>query len=72
MKVVKAKLNKLPGGKVDFDRIEQMHINIDEASANVHTITNAIKSKWGAQYFPVTGDGLPVDDSAGTQGIYRL
>ena len=25
---------------------------------------NAIKSKWGAQYFPVTGDGLPVDDSA--------
>ena len=68
VKIVKATMIKQPGGKVDFDKQEQIHVNIDESSANVHTITNAVQSKWGTSYVVVTGDGLPVDDSAGTQG----
>lgn len=68
VKIVKSTLIKLPNGKVDFDRQEQVHISVNESSANVHTITNAVQAKWGASYIVVTGDGLPVDDSAGTQG----
>ena len=65
-------MNKLPNGKVEFEKLEQIHVNIDEASANGHTITNAIKSKWGVGYIVVTGDGLPINDSASTQGIYKV
>lgn len=72
VKIVKAQVTTLPNGKPDFKRLEQMHVHIDEASANVHTITNAIKSKWGAEFVVVTADGLPVDDSAGTHGIYEI
>lgn len=68
VKVVKAKMSKLPNGKVEFERLEQMHVSIDERSANVHTITSAIQSKWGSNFVIVTPDGLEVDDSAGTQG----
>ena len=33
-------MSKLPNGKVEFEKLEQIHVNIDEASANGHTITN--------------------------------
>lgn len=69
IKVVKANMNKLPNGKVEFDRMEQTHISVDDRSANVNTVTNAVQAKWGSDYVVVTGDGLEVDDSSGTQGI---
>lgn len=72
VKIVKAKVTKLPNGKVDFVRMEQMHVNVDEPSANVNTITSAIQSRWGANYVVVTADGLEVDDSAGTRGMYYM
>ena len=50
------------------DRLEQTHISMDDRSANVNTVTNAVQSKWGSDYIVVTGDGLEVDDSSGTQG----
>jgi len=61
-------MNKLPSGKVEFDRLEQMHISMDDWSPNVNTVTNAVQSKWESDYIAVTGDGLEVDDSSGTQG----
>ena len=67
VKVVKAVLKK-SGNKVDFDRLEQIHINVNEKSANINTITSAVQNKWGSNYSVVTADGLDVDDSAGTQG----
>ena len=70
VKVVKANMRRLPNGKVEFEKIEQTHISIDDRSANVHTVNNAVQSKWGPDFFVVTGDGLEVDDSTGTQGIY--
>ena len=49
--------------------MEQMHVSVDEPSANVNTITSAIQSRWGANYVVVTADGLEVDNSAGTRGM---
>lgn len=69
MKVVKANMTKLPNGKVEFERLEQTHISLDDRSANVHTVNNAVQLKWGGDFVVVTGDGLEVDDSSGTQGV---
>ena len=66
---MKANTNRLPNGKVEFERLEQAHISIDDRSANVHSINNAVQSKWGSDFVVVTGDGLEVDDSSGTQGV---
>ena len=41
---------------------------MDDQSANVNTVTNAVQSKWEYDYIIITGDGLEVDDSSGTQG----
>ena len=69
VKIVKAKVTKLPNGKADFIQMEQMHVNVDEPSANINTITSAIQSRGGANYVVATGDGLEVDDSAGTRDM---
>ena len=60
-------MKKLPNGKVEFERLEQAHIRIDDRSANVHAVNSAVQTKWGAEYVVFTGDGLEVDDSRGTQ-----
>ena len=72
VKIVKANMILLANGKVEFEQLEQVHISVDDHSANVHTVNSAIHAKWGAEFVVVTGDGLEVDDSAGTQGIYLL
>ena len=48
VKVIKATMNQLSNGKVEFDRLEQTFVSIDESSANINTITNAVQKKWGA------------------------
>ena len=68
VKVVKAKMSKLHNGKVEFEKLEQTHVSLDDCTANVNTVTCAIQSKWGSEYVVVTGDGLEVDDSSDTQG----
>ena len=58
---------------MEFDRLEQTFVSIDESSTNINTITNAVQKKWGADYIIVTGDGLQIDDSSGTQGtVYNF
>ena len=68
IQVVKANITKLPNGKVEFERLKQTHINLDERTANVHTVTNTVQQKWGSEFIVVTGDGLEVENSSGTQG----
>ena len=63
-------MTKLTNGKVEFQRLEQTHIVLEEQTANVQTVTNAVQQKWGAEFVVVTGDGLQVDDSSGTQGTW--
>ena len=53
---------------VEFERLEQTHISLDEHNANVNMVTNAVHLKWGPEYVVVTGDGLEVDNSSGIQG----
>ena len=70
VKVVKARMIKSTNGKqVEFDKLKEVHISLDEHTANVHVVTGAAKNTWGSGYIVVTADGLEVDDSAGTQGI---
>lgn len=68
VKVVKAIMKKLPNGKVEFERLEQTFVSLDDSCANVGTVNNAVQLKWGPEYVLVTADGLEIDDSAGTQG----
>ena len=70
MKVVKVKMTKLHNGKVEFEKLEQTHVILDDRTANVNTVTCAIQSKWGSEYSVVTGDGLEVDDWPGIQGTW--
>ena len=70
VKVVKANMNKLPNGKVEFERLEQTHVSVNDRTANVNTVTSAVQLKWGTSYIVVTGDGLEVDDTSGTQGNF--
>ena len=68
VKVIKANMKKLAGGKLEFEKLEQTHVSLEESNANVVTVSSAVQGKWGVEYMVVTGDGLEVDDSAGTQG----
>lgn len=42
VKVVKATMNKLANGKVEFQRLEQAHICIDDRNANVRAVNSAV------------------------------
>ena len=72
VKVVKANMKKLLNGKAEFERLKQTHINLDDWSANITTVSSAVQEKWGTTYVVVTGDGLEVDGSVGTQGDYKF
>ena len=64
-------MKKLPNSKVEFEQLEQTHINLDDNSANINTVTNAVQAKWGPEYVVVTGDGLEVDGCSGRGGRGR-
>lgn len=51
-----------------FNQICHMYLDINESSANVTLIKAAIQRKWGHQYTLVTGDGVELEDSSGTEG----
>ena len=55
---------------MEFEKLEQTHVSLDDRTANVNTVTCAIQSKWESEYVVVTGDGLEVDDSSDTQGTW--
>ena len=68
-------MKKLPNGKAEFERLKRTHINLDDWSANITTVSSAVQAKWGTAYIVVTGDGLEVDGiyiaSVDTQGDYK-
>ena len=68
VKVVQAHVSKSATGKLEFHRLGQAFIDVNESTANVFHITDVIQNKWGDDYVLVTGDGLQVEDSSGTQG----
>ena len=46
-----------------------MFIDITDDTSNVHYINSVVQEKWGPGYIALTNDGLPVEDSSGTQGL---
>ena len=72
LKVIQANLTRVSNGKVEFTHTGQTFIDLSESTANVHYITSVVQTKWGHDYVLVTSDGLRIEDSSGTQGMYNL
>ena len=72
VKIVKAKMVSCKTGKVDFSAISQMHIDLNESSANVEHVLEEIRKRWGEEYNLVTVDGLKLEDCEGNRGIVSI
>jgi len=68
VKVIQASMKRMPNGKCEFSQMGQVFVDCNESSANANYIRSVVQSKWGTQYILVTGDGLEIEDSSGTQG----
>ena len=68
VKVVQAKMRWPQNGKPEFTSQNVAYINVAETTANITYITNAVQNKWGTDYVVVSSEGLPIEDSSGTQG----
>eukprot|EP00731_Ephydatia_muelleri_P025474 Em0017g557a len=59
-----------PGNKKStFECHGQAFFEITESNANVPALLVAVRTEFGEDYTIVTGDGLQVKDSFGTQGL---
>lgn len=70
IKVVQAKTRKAANGKIEFDVMDSIHINLTTSTANVTSINKQVQMKWGIGYMIVSNDGLPIGDSPATRGMY--
>ncbi len=68
VKIVKAKMEYFHSGKVNFEQISQMHIDLSEKNANVSYVLEEVQKRWGEDYRLVTIDGLQLEDCDGNQG----
>ena len=50
VKVVQSSISKLSSGKLDFEKLGQTFIEVNESTANVDFITTCIQRKWGYDY----------------------
>eukprot|EP00731_Ephydatia_muelleri_P019814 Em0012g639a len=55
--------------KPEFERVDQIFIPIVEATATLPHILSEVKQNAGEDYVIVTGDGLEVKESSGTEGF---
>ncbi len=67
VKIIQATYKKT-SARPEFTPTNQAFITVSEANANVVYLTDAIRRKWGDDFVLVTGDGLRLEDSSGTQG----
>ena len=49
--------------------VDQVYIDLTEATANVHHVNAFLKRELGEDYVVVGSDGFPVKDATATQGI---
>ena len=68
IKIVRASMETLPNGKVEFSSQAQMHLDISESNANIGHITKEVQERWGNEYVLVTTDGLLLEDCDATHG----
>ena len=70
LKVVKATMCQQGKRKVEFQPISQTYLELVESTANLEHILGIIQKRWGTEYTLVTSDGLPLEDSPATQGLF--
>lgn len=68
VKVIQATMKCLSSGKCEFVHLGQTFVDVAESKANVNCIRDVVQKRWGCKYVFVTGDGLEIEDSSGTQG----
>ena len=70
LKVMRAEVSRMSTGKISLENSTtgQTFILLDETTANVDFINCEVQKVWGKKYIIVTGNGLPIEDSSGTQG----
>ena len=68
VKIIQASMKRNVGGKVEFVHLSQTFVSITESTANVDYVASVVQRRWGSGYVLVTGDGLEIEDSSGTQG----
>lgn len=56
------------GGKPHFEKQDQLFISITDATANQPHILASVREYAGDDFVIVTGDGLEVKESSGTEG----
>ena len=73
--LIQASLKWLPNGRPEFKQIGQI-FDITEDTANVQCVQCGVQcvvqSRWGPDYILVTVDGLQLNDSPGTKGIFTV
>ena len=58
------------GGKPHFEKHDQIFISTTEITTCQPHVLAAVREHAGNNYIIVTGDGLEVKDSSGTEGMY--
>ena len=72
LKVIQARImGRARNGRPSFQVLDQIFLDVAEATANVHHISALVKREFGEDHVVVTADGLEVRDSSGTQGTHR-
>ena len=70
VKVVRASMKRLANGKCEFSNLGQTFVDVTEPTSNVNYIRNAVQKRWREEYTLATADGLEIEDSSGTQGVF--
>ena len=55
-----------------FEKLGQVFVDVTETTANIAYITTVVQQKFGLDHMIVTGDGLKIDNSSGTQGKFSI
>ena len=55
-----------------LDPESQTYIDIGESTANLDYILTVVQRKWGGDIVIVTKNGLILEDSSATQGLFTL
>jgi len=69
LKLVQARLTK-SGQRMQFHATKQTFVELTESTASTEFVKAIARQRWGTDYELVTQDGLTIDNSPATQGIY--
>ena len=71
LKIIQASVVHGQNNKISFVNHGQMFTTVVESTATVPYLSSMIQEKWGKGYVLVTSDGLRLEDSDGTRGMYK-